>query len=161
MIRDATPDDAAACAALYAPYVLETAITFELQPPTDAEMAERIAKAAAAHAWLVLVDDGQVIGYAYGGTFAPRPAYRFACEVSVYLRQGLRRSGGGRALYAELLPRLAGLGYHTAAAGMTLPNDVSVGLHRACGFTPVGTYREIGWKLDAWHDVVWMQRPLA
>lgn len=159
-IRDATPDDAEACAAIYAPYVLETAITFELEPPTVADMAGRIAQAAATHAWLVLVEDGHVAGYAYGGRFAPRPAYRFTCEVSVYLRPGLRRSGAGRALYAALLPRLAASGYHRAAAGMTLPNDASVGLHRACGFTPAGTFREVGRKFDVWHDVAWMERPL-
>lgn len=157
-LRPATPDDAAACAAIYAPYVTDTAVSFELEPPTDAEMARRI---GAAHAWLVLVEDGQVAGYAYGGRFAARPAYRFTCEVSVYLRAGLRRSGAGRALYGELLPTLATLGYHTAAAGMTEPNEASAGLHRACGFTPVGTYRAAGWKFGTWHDVTWLQRPLG
>ncbi|MCW2541479.1 MAG: Phosphinothricin acetyltransferase [Frankiales bacterium] len=161
IVRDARPNDATACAAIYAPYVTDTAATFELEPPTAERMAERMAAAARTHAWLVLEHDGRVVGYAYGGPFASRPAYRWACEVSVYLEVGLRRLGGGRALYEVLLPRLASRGFRTVAAGMTLPNDASVGLHRAMGFEPVGTYRRIGWKLGAWHDVAWAQRSIA
>jgi phosphinothricin acetyltransferase len=159
-VRDATEDDAAACAAIYAPYVTDTAISFETEPPTAEEMRARIATALDGWAWLVLEDEGRVVGYAYGGQFHRRAAYRFACEVSVYLEMALRRRGGGRMLYEALLPRLAALGYRVAAAGMTLPNEASVGLHRAMGFEPVGTYRRIGWKLDRWHDVTWTQREL-
>jgi L-amino acid N-acyltransferase YncA len=160
-VRDATERDAAACAAIYRPYVTGTAITFETEPPAPAEMAERIAGAARTHAWLVLEDAGRVVGYAYGGPFKARPAYRWSCEVSVYLEHGRRRTGGGRALYAALLDRLAERGYRTAVAGMTLPNEASVGLHRAMGFEPVGTYRRIGFKHGHWHDVAWAQRALA
>lgn len=156
IVRDATADDAAACAVLYTPYVLRTAITFESEPPDAAEFARRIDRAAARHAWLVLEDGVRVTGYAYGGPFSARAAYRFACEVSVYLEMGMRRSGGGRALYDVLLPRLVQRGYRRAAAGMTMPNEASVGLHRAFGFEPVGTYRRIGWKHGRWHDVAWM-----
>ncbi|WP_026909371.1 GNAT family N-acetyltransferase [Patulibacter minatonensis] len=162
LVRDATAADAAACAAVYAPYVRDTAITFETTPPDAAEMARRIAVATASHAWLVLEDaDGYVIGYAYGGRFAARPAYRWACEVSVYLEQGRRRTGGGRALYAVLLDRLAARGYRTALAGMTLPNDASAGMHRAMGFRPAGVYEAVGHKHGAWHDVAWMQRRIG
>ena len=94
-------------------------------------------------------------------TFKERAAYRYACEVSVYLERGLRRSGGGRALYSALLARLAERGYRTAAAVIALPNDASVALHSALGFVPVGTFRRIGWKHDRWHDVAWMQRDLG
>ncbi len=161
-IRDASELDAEACAAIYAPYVLDTSITFETEPPTAADMAARIAAASRTHAWLVLEDDdGRVVGYAYGGPFKAREAYRFSCEVSVYLELGRRRTGGGRALYTALLERLAQRGYRMAAAGMTLPNDASVGLHRAMGFEPVGTYRRIGWKHGAWHDVAWVQRAIG
>jgi L-amino acid N-acyltransferase YncA len=158
MVREATAGDAAACAAIYAPYVTDTAVSFETEAPGPDEMAARI---AAAHEWLVLEDGGRVVGYAYAGRFAPRAAYRWACEVSVYLERGRRRTGGGRALYAALLPRLAARGFRVAVAGMTLPNDASVGLHRAMGFEPVGTYRRIGYKHGAWHDVAWTQRILA
>ena len=160
-IRAATADDAAACAAIYAPYVEQTAITFELQAPTPAEMAERIAAAVQMHAWLVLEDGGAVVGYAYGGVFNRRSAYRWACEVSVYLEMGRRRTGAGRALYEALLEQLANRGYRKAIAGMTLPNEASVGLHRALGFAPVGTYRDIGYKLGRWHDVAWMQAEIG
>lgn len=160
-IRNAVERDAPACAAIYAPYVTDTAITFESEPPTPAQLAGRIATAARRHAWLVLEVDGQVVGYAYGGPYKARAAYRWSCEVSVYLEGGRRRTGGGRALYDALLDRLAERGYRTAVAGMTLPNDASVGLHRALGFEPVGTYRRIGWKLGRWHDVAWVQRAIA
>jgi L-amino acid N-acyltransferase YncA len=160
-VRDATPQDAAACAAIYAPYVTDTAITFEYEPPTPADMAARIATAQRTHAWLVLTDGGQVVGYAYGGLHKERAAYAWACEVSVYLEVGRRRSGGGRALYEALLARLGERGFRSAVAGMTLPNEASVGLHRALGFEPAGTYRRIGWKHGAWHDVAWVQRRLG
>ena len=160
-VRDATPVDAAACAAIYAPCIRDTAITLEIEPPDAAEFTRRIAAAAARHAWLALEDDGRVTGYAYGGPFKERAAYRFACEVSVYLELGLRRSGGGRALYSALLARLAERGYRTAAAGITVPNAASAGLHAALGFVPVGTFRRVGWKHDRWHDVAWMQCDLG
>lgn len=160
-VRDALESDAEACAAIYTPYVTDTTITFEFDPPGPAEMAERIATAARTHAWLVLEDEGRVVGYAYGGPFKSRAAYRWSCEVSVYLERGRRRTGGGRALYEALLARLAERGFHTAVAGMTLPNDASVGLHRAVGFEPVGTYRRIGWKHGTWHDVAWVQRTIT
>jgi L-amino acid N-acyltransferase YncA len=160
-VRDAITDDAAACSTIYAPYVLDTAITFESEPPDAAEFAGRISLASGRYAWLVLEDDGRVTGYAYAGSFSKRPAYRFACEVSVYLERGSRRSGGGRALYEALLPRLAQRGYHRAAAGMTLPNEASIRLHRALGFEPVGTYRRVGWKHGRWHDVAWVQRDIG
>jgi phosphinothricin acetyltransferase len=160
-VRDATTADAEACLAIYAPYVTGTAITFELEVPSAATMAERIAKAAATHAWLVAEAGGRVVGYAYGGPYKERAAYRWACEVSVYIDRARHRTGAGRALYEALLPRLAARGYTMAVAGMTLPNEGSVGLHRALGFEPVGTYRRIGYKHGAWHDVAWTQRPLA
>lgn len=161
IVRDATERDAGACAAIYAPYVTDTVITFESHPPSPAEMAVRISAASRTHAWLALEDEGRVVGYAYGGPHQSRLAYRWSCEVSVYLELGRRRSGGGRALYDVLLARLAERGFRVAIAGMTLPNDASVGLHRATGFEPVGTYRRIGWKHGAWHDVAWTQQALG
>jgi phosphinothricin acetyltransferase len=161
IVRDARPDDAAACAAIYAPYVADTAITFETQPPDAEEMARRIDKAQRSHAFLVLEDDGAVVGYAYGGPFKERAAYRWSCEVSVYLAPERRGRGGGRRLYEQLLGRLTARGYRMAAAGMTQPNEASGRLHAAMGFEPVGTYRDIGWKFGAWHDVTWVQRRLG
>lgn len=161
LVRDASaPSDAAACATIYTPYVRDTAITFEWDPPSVEEMAARIAAARDTHAWLVAEEDGQVFGYAYGGPFKTRAAYRWSCEVSVYIERGRHRTGAGRALYEELFTRLSARGYSTACAGMTLPNEASEGLHKAMGFEPVGTYRRIGWKHNTWHDVAWSQRLL-
>ena len=161
LIRDASASDAEACAAIYAPYVTDTAITFELEPPTVEEMTDRITKAVKTHAWLVIEDEGRVVGYAYGGPYKERAAYRFSCEVSVYLELGRRRTGSGRALYEALFARLVERGFRTVVAGMTLPNDASAGLHRALGFDHVCTYRRIGWKHGAWRDVAWTQRDLV
>ena len=159
--RDATVADAAACAAIYAPYVTDTCITFEFTPPTASEMAERITAAQREHAWIVLEDEEGVIGYAYGGTFRSRAAYQATCEVSVYLDRERRGRGAGRALYEELLPRLAKRGMRTAVACMTLPNDPSLALHRAVGFEDVGIMRGVGRKHGGWHDVAWAQLDLA
>ena len=160
-VRDASEDDAAACAAIYAPYVTDTAITFEYEPPSAAEMARRVAAAQRAHAWLVLEEDGRVVGYAYAGPFKERAAYRWSAEVSVYLEPGRRRSGSGRLLYEVLFVRLAERGFRTLVAVMTLPNDASEGLHRALGFEPVGTFRRVGWKHGQWRDVAWAQRGIG
>lgn len=160
-VRDATADDAAACAAIYAPYVTGTTVTFETEPPDAAEMARRIAKAQVRHAFFVLEEGGEVVGYAYAGPFKERAAYRWSCEVSVYLGQDRRGRGGGRRLYEALLERLTVRGYRMAAAGMTQPNEASARLHEALGFEPVGTYRAIGWKFGAPRDVTWVQRPLG
>lgn len=157
-IREATSADAAGCAAVYRPYVTDTAVSFELEPPSPAEMAARI---AAAYAWLVAEQHGEVVGYAYGGPFRSRPAYRWTCEVSVYLAGPACGHGLGRALYTALFPRLAARGLRTATAATTLPNDASVALHRKLGFETVGTFRRVGWKLGAWHDVLWLQRALV
>jgi phosphinothricin acetyltransferase len=161
VIRDAVAADAAACAEIYTPYVRDTAISFEEDAPSAAAMAARIADAQRAHAWLVLQQNDDVIGYAYGGPFMSRAAYQWATTVSVYLASGRRRTGAGRALYQALFDRLAARGHRTALAGIALPNEASIGLHVALGFEHVGTYRRVGWKLGRWHDVAWYQRPLT
>jgi L-amino acid N-acyltransferase YncA len=159
LIRPAgTGTDAAACASIYEPFVSHSAISFEVGAPDAAEMARRI---ETAHAWLVAEDAGQLIGFAYAGSHRARAAYRWATEVSVYVDPRHQRRGIGRALYGELLPWLARHGLQVALAGITLPNPGSVALHEAIGFQPVGVYRRIGWKADAWHDVGWWQLELV
>ena len=160
-IRAATPDDAAACAALYAPYVTDSAVSFETEPPSTEQMRQRIESAVHTHGWVVSESDGRVEGYAYGGQWRGRAAYRWNAEVSVYLDQGVQRRGTGTALYTALFEHLADRGFQVLLAGMTLPNDASRGLHASLGFEPVGTYRRVGWKLGRWHDVHWMQRTLT
>jgi L-amino acid N-acyltransferase YncA len=164
-LRPATPADAAACLAVYAPYVEHTAVSFEEHPPSVEEMQARIESALRTHAWVVLEGEARgesrVSGYAYAGPYKSRPAYRWSCEVSVYVEQRRRRTGAGRALYGELFDQLVERGFVVAVAGMTLPNPASVGLHRALGFEDVGTWRGIGHKSGAWHDVHWMQLTLS
>lgn len=159
-MTDATPADAASCASIYAHYVTTTAVTFELEAPTSEEMAVRIAAAQARHAWLVLRHAEGVVGYAYGTAFRARPAYRWSCEVSAYLHPEHLGRGGGRALYAALLARLAARGLRTATAGVAVPNPASLAMHTAMGFTTVGTFHGVGWKHGAWHDVTWLERSL-
>lgn len=160
-VRDATPDDATACAAIYAPYVTTTTVSFEEEPPDAAEMARRIAAAQERHAWLVAEDDDGVLGYAYAGSFRARAAYRHTCEVSVYVDQDRRGGGVGRALYTALLDRMVDLGMRLAVGGATMPNDASERLHRALGFEVVGTFRDVGFKQDRWCDVRWFQKRLV
>lgn len=160
-IRAADPAaDAGECARIYAPFVSDGWVSFELEPPGADEMARRIGAYGATHAWLVAEIDGAVAGYAYGSPHRERAAYASSCDVAVYVDPACARRGIGRALYRELLPLLAGKGFHGAFAGIALPNPASVGLHEAMGFTPVGIYREVGWKFGGWRDVGWWQRLL-
>ena len=165
-VRDATVRDAAACAAIYAPYVRDTTVSFETVPPTPAQMADRMAAALATHAWLVAelppgTPGARVVGYAYATPYATREAYRWACGTSVYLEPGRRRTGAGRALYSALLERLAALGYRQAVAVYTEPNPASAGLHAHLGFEVVGTLRGVGHKHGEWRDVTLVQRSLG
>ena len=159
-VRSAIGADAAACAEIYRPYVLDTVISFETEPPTVEQMAARIAAAQVKHEWLVLEVDGNVTGYAYARQFNSRAAYQWSVETSVYLAQDGLRSGGGRMLYAELLRRLTERGFRRAFAGIAQPNDASNALHKAFGFRRAGRYRRVGWKHGAWRDVEWWQLDL-
>ena len=159
MVRAAGPKDAAACAAIYAPFVRDTWISFELDPPDVSEMSRRIAAYSSTHGWLVAEVDGSVAGYAYGSPHRERAAYASSCDVAVSVDPAHARRGIGRGLYATLLP-LLGRKFHAAFAGIALPNEASIRLHEAMGFTPVGVYREVGWKMGGWRDVAWFQRLL-
>jgi L-amino acid N-acyltransferase YncA len=161
-IRDADPArDAVACAAIYAPHVEGSPVSFEERAPDAAEMAARIERYAASHAWLVAEREGEVLGYANASAFRDRPAYRWSVTVSIYLAEEARGRGVGRALYGALFDRLRERGFRMACAGITLPNEASVGLHETLGFELVGVNREIGWKDGAWRDVGWYQLELA
>lgn len=157
-VRIAAESDAVRCAEIYAPFVRDTWISFESAPPTPQEMVARI---RAAHSWLVAEDDqGHTVGYAYANRHRERDAYAHSADVTVYVELGQSRRGIGKALYEELLPALKAKGLHAAFAGIALPNAASIALHEAMGFSPVGVYREVGWKLGAWRDVGWWQRLL-
>jgi phosphinothricin acetyltransferase len=161
MIRLATVADAAQIAAIYAPFCVDSVVSFEEMAPSTAEMAGRISGTLERLPWLVHVgDDGHVRGYAYAGPHRDRAAYRWSADVSAYIHKDWRRRGLGRALYERLFQLLSALGYYNVFAGVTLPNAASVGLHESMGFVPVGVYRRVGYKFGAWHDTGWWQRPL-
>jgi len=156
-IRLATTGDAAAVAAIYAPFCEGSVVSFEEVAPPAGEMAKRIATVTAQRPWIVLEDDGAVLGYAYATPHNERRAYRWSVNTAIYVSRTHHRRGAGRALYATLFEMLRFLGYYKAAAGITLPNAASVGLHEAVGFELMGVYRDIGYKLGSWRDVAWYQ----
>jgi phosphinothricin acetyltransferase len=153
IIRPATPGDACAIAGIYAPYVRDTAITFEVDPPDTDEMRARITDKSAHFPWLVAERDGRILGYAYAGTFHPRAAYRWMVETTVYVAEDQGGHGVGRALYDALFDRLRDQRFQAAIVLIALPNPASVALHEKMGFMRCGTYEKVGYKFGAWHDV--------
>ena len=155
-LRLAEADDATRITAIYAPFCLETAVSFETVAPDEATMRERIRGLAERHPWLVAVSEtGDVLGYAYAAKHRERAAYRWSVDFTVYLAPAGKGRGIGTDLYMALVAICRFLGYHRAFAGITLPNEPSVRLHEKIGFRPIGIYRRVGFKLGKWHDVGW------
>ncbi len=154
-IRLASPDDTAAMLEIYAPFVRDTATSFETAVPTREAFATRVQAVLTEAPWLVAESGDLVAGYAYAGRHRERPAYRWTREVSVYVKSEYHRHGVGRALYSSLLDLLRKQGYCLALAGITLPNPASIAFHEKLGFTPVGTYHRVGFKQGAFQDVRW------
>jgi phosphinothricin acetyltransferase len=159
-IRPATESDAPSLLTIYRSSVETTAASFETVVPTVEEFAARINKALADWQWLVAERNGQCAGYACGSSHRERRAYRWSVEVSAYVHPDHQRQGIGRALYLQLLPELARRGFCNAYAGITLPNEGSVELHRNACFQLIGTFKAVGRKFGKWHDVAWFQRAL-
>jgi phosphinothricin acetyltransferase len=157
MLRLAEPGDAAAMAAIYAPYCTAAITSFEEQAPDGAEMAARIVNTLRQYPWLVAVHGGTVAGYAYASRHRDRAAYRWSVDVTAYVHDDWQRRGVGRRLYGALLAILRRQGYYRAYAGIALPNPGSVGLHEALGFQLLGVYRGVGFKLGEWRDVGWWE----
>ena len=162
-IRPSRDDDLDAITRIYTHHVLHGTGTFETTPPSAAEMATRRADVLGKGLpWLVAEDNGQVLGFAYGNWFKPRPAYRYSVEDSIYLDPAAHRKGLGRALLAELLAALERVGTRKVMAVIgDSANAASVGVHRALGFEKVGTVRSCGWKFDRWLDIVIMEKALG
>lgn len=162
-IEPATTDDIAAIAEIYAYHVLHGTASYETVPPTEAEMAARLAKVqGGGWPWLVARDPaGDVIGYAYADQFRPREAYRYSCENSIYIRHDRRGEGIGRALLALLIVAAERAGFRQMFAVIGGAEPASVRLHGACGFVETGRMRSIGFKFGRWLDTVYMQRPLG
>lgn len=161
-VRHADPErDGAACAAIYAPCVDRSGVSFEDVAPAAQEMAARIASTSARFPWLVAENGGEVVGYAYASQHRDRAGYRWAVDVAVYVDPKFHGRGAGRMLYEALIDLVRRQRLRSACAGIALPNEASIALHRALGFEEVGTYRDIGWKAGAWRDVSWWQLQLA
>ncbi|MDD2546983.1 MAG: GNAT family N-acetyltransferase [Burkholderiaceae bacterium] len=163
IIRPSTDGDIAAITAIYAHHVLQGTGTFEIEPPTEADMAGRRADVLARNLpWLVIEDGGQVLGFAYANWFKPRPAYRFSAEDSIYIADSACGQGLGRQLLAALATQAEAAGVRKLLAVIgDSANTGSIGLHRALGFTDVGVMRSVGWKFGAWRDIVLMEKPLG
>ncbi len=156
-IREARPGDASALLDIYRPFVTDTAVSFELEPPTVSEFEGRIASAQSQWAWLVGERGGQIAGYAYASAFRTRAAYRFTVETSAYVHPAHRGHGVAGALYRRLFEVLIEKGYCNAYAGIALPNDASIAFHKSLGFTSVGVFHRGGWKFGTWHDISWWE----
>jgi L-amino acid N-acyltransferase YncA len=157
----ASPDDAPGCAAIYRPIVLETAISFEWEPPSADDFRHRIATVGARFPWLVALDDlDAVAGFVHANTHRDSPSYQWSVNTSAFIREDRRGRGLGKALYRELHRRLAALGYVQAFAGVALPNAASVALHEAVGYRQLGVYEKVGFKHGQWRDVAWFQKTL-
>jgi L-amino acid N-acyltransferase YncA len=155
-LRLVAPDDAAQIATIYAPFCLETAISFESEAPDEATMRERIYAVADRYPWLVAVSEkNEILGYAYATKHRERAAYRWSVDFAVYLAPSAKRRGIGTELYNALVAICRLLGYHRAFAGIALPNEASIRLHEKVGFRPIGVYHRVGYKLGKWHDVGW------
>lgn len=159
-IRLAKPSDARSLLDIYAPYVENTAITFEYEVPTIQDFAIRIEKTLEKYPYLVAEEDGVVLGYAYASTYYARAAYDQAVELSVYVSQDARGKGVGSKLYDALEDLLDQMGYVHFLACISLPNEASLALHRKRGYQQVAHFPKIGYKFNRWHDIVWLQKSL-
>ena len=159
-IRKVTTADSTALLNIYAHYILNTAASFEVEVPALSEFTQRIDTISHTYPYLVCELEGKIIGYAYASTHRERAAYRFDIDVSVYLEESARGKGIGTALYTELFNLLSVQNYYTAYAGITLPNDQSLGLHKKFGFSEIGTHHKTGHKFGKWHDVIWLEKAL-
>ena len=159
-IRMAREADAAAIRAIYGPFCTATSVSFELEPPSEDEIASRVRAVTAGYPWLVLDDDGAVAGYAYAGRHSVRAAYGWSVDATVYVAPSHLRRGVARALYTTLFELLRQQGFFKAHAVIALPNPGSIALHEAMGFASVGVYRGVGYKLGAWRDVAHYQLEL-
>lgn len=159
-IRLITPTDAEAALAVYAPYVLHTANTFEYEIPSVDDFRTKIEKITAQYPWLVCECDGEIVGYAYGSTHRERAAYQWSPESTVYISDKHHRKGIARVLYNTLFALLQQQGYINVFASVLVTNVNSVEFHRAYGFEEIGLFKNIGYKLGEWHTNLWFQYTL-
>lgn len=160
-IRIASPEDAPALVEIYAPYVQDTAITFEYEVPTAEEFSDRILHTLKKYPYLVAVEEDCILGYAYASAFKARAAYSWSVETSLYVRQDLRHQGLGSALHNALEEQLRRQHVCNLCACITYPNPDSITFHEHHGYRLTAHFHCSGFKLGAWHDIVWMERELC
>lgn len=160
-IRVATPSDAAKIRDIYAPFCESSAVTFEEEPPTEAEVVDRIESTLERYPWLVCERDGEIVGYAYAGPLRKRRAYEWVVELSVYVAESARRSSVGEALYESLFAILERQGVCDAYAVTTIPNPATVGFHERLGFDRLVDFPAMGYVEDDWYDIAWWRRSIA
>ena len=157
MIRLAQPSDAEGILDIYAPYIRDTSFTFEAEVPSVAVFADRIAAYLGNWPWLVYEEEEKIAGYAYGSRYRERIGYQWCVECSVYIHDDFHRQGIAKALYKALFNILQMQGYYNVYTVINLPNEHSVRLHEACGFTWFANYENVGYKLGRWKTVGWWQ----
>ncbi|SFH18696.1 phosphinothricin acetyltransferase [Desulfotomaculum arcticum] len=160
-IRMATESDTEEILAIYAPYVTDTAITFEYVVPTTKEFAERVRNILKKYPYLVALRDNAIVGYAYASAFNKRAAYGWAVETSVYVKQEGRKNGIGKKLYQVLEEILKKQNIINMNACIAYPNPESIGFHKHMGYKTVGHFTKCGYKFDTWYDIIWMEKVIG
>lgn len=160
-IRIAVPEDAPALLELYAPYVQDTAISFECEVPTAEEFSDRIRQTLEKYPYLIAEEDGRILGYTYASSFKSRAAYNWSVETTIYVRLGGQRRGTGSALYKALEEQLSRQHICNLCACIAYPNPASIAFHERCGYKLTAHFHRSGYKLGAWQDMVWMERELC
>jgi len=156
-LRYATIEDNYDILMIYEYYVLNTAITFECNVPTIAEMNDRMKNIQKKYPFLVALVDNNIVGYTYASDFRYKEAYQWSAESTIYLNKDSTGKGIGKILYQKLIDILKIQGYYNLFGGIALPNDPSIELHLKLGFTKIGTYKNIGYKHGHWHSTQWYQ----
>ena len=161
-IRHAVKDDVEKLTAIYNHYVEHTPITFDLEVKSVAQRMQWFEQFALTGRYQLLVAEqgNELLGYANSSQYRVKAAYQSSVESTIYLHQECHAKGVGSALYAALFEQLSKEDVHRVFAGVTLPNDASLGLHRKFGFTPIGTFGEVGYKFEKYWDVAWFEKPL-
>ncbi len=160
-IRLIREDDITSVLDIYSYYVQNTIISFEYDVPSIEDFSKRIADTVQEFPWLVCLQDNKVIGYAYAHKHRFRSAYQWSPESTVYIAPDFHARGIGRLLYNTLFALLKLQGYFNVFAGVGLPNEKSVGFHKATGFEEIGIFKKIGYKHGNWHDTQWFQLQLS
>lgn len=161
LIRFATPEDAEAILSIYSDYIINTAVTFEIEVPTLAAFRDRMARITESFPWLVCEIDGVIAGYAYASKHGERAAYRWSADLSVYIHERFHRNHIASELYTKVIELLQKQGYFTVYAGVSTPNPKSEAFHNAYGFRCLGEFKNVGYKLGEWRGVAWYELPIA